>query len=138
MPSATFRRHLLTDRLIIPGMMSSFSGLSRESLPTSFRSHPHVILGLTRNLKLPPIHILSISVKISTFDGKQEYDSTMRTELDIIAEKAYAREEGLEEGRAEGRAEERERVAKKLLEEGLDHGIICRSTGLTPEQLDSL
>ena len=75
-------------------------------------------------------------------EKQQEYDSTMRTELDIIAEKAYAREEGLEEGRAkglaEGRAEERERLAKKLLEEGVDHGIICRSTGLTPEQLDSI
>ena len=74
----------------------------------------------------------------------------MRTELDIIAEKAYARDEGLaegraaglEEGRAEGKAEgTREaalEMARRMRAEGLSKEIVVRCSGLSPEEIDKL
>ena len=78
----------------------------------------------------------------------------MRTELDIIAEKNYARETGLAEGRAEGlkegRAEGREiglaegkaegkaEVAKQLLARGMDLSFVSSVTGLSEEELKAL
>lgn len=61
----------------------------------------------------------------------------MRTELDIVAEKAYAREEGFEEGREE----EREKSHQKLVavgmslikEKGMSIDEVCHFTGLSPE-----
>ena len=66
-------------------------------------------------------------------EKQQEYDSTMRTELDIIAEKAYAREEA--------REEEREKSHQKLVavgmslikEKGMSIDEVCHFTGLSPE-----
>ena len=72
-----------------------------------------------------------------------EYDNVMRTELDIIAEKAYAREEGynegkelgLSEGRAEGQAEGALKaahdIADKMLAEGIPIETVQKVTGLS-------
>ena len=75
-----------------------------------------------------------------------KYDKTMRTELDIIAEKAYVREEGLAEGRekglAEGRAEEKKALtaehAKKMKAESIPPEVISRVTGLGLEAIAAL
>jgi predicted transposase YdaD len=71
-----------------------------------------------------------------------KYDKTMRTELDIIAEKAYVREEGLAEGRAEGRAEEKKALtaehAKKMKAESIPPEVISRVTGLGLEEIAAL
>lgn len=72
---------------------------------------------------------------------QQEYDSIMRTELDIIAEKAYVREEGL----AEGRAEERERSIQKEAEairalraQGVSDQVIAVSFGKSIKEIQAL
>lgn len=65
----------------------------------------------------------------------------MRTELDIIAEKAYVREEGL----AEGRAEERERSIQKEAEairalraQGVSDQVIAVSFGKSIKEIQAL
>ena len=75
-------------------------------------------------------------------EKQAKYDKTMRTELDIIAEKAYVREEGLAEGRAEGRAEEKKALtaehAKKMKAESIPPEVISRVTGLGLEEIAAL
>lgn len=91
-------------------------------------------------------------------DTREFYDHNMRTELDIIAEREYARQvaiadgraegkaqglaegrsQGLAEGRAEGLAEGKAEVAKRLLEKGVAMEIIVASTGLSEEQIKAL
>ena len=67
-------------------------------------------------------------------ERQTEYEIVMRNELDIIAEKNYAREEG----RTEGRAENSRAIAAKLLSEGVALEIIQRVTGLSEEDLKIL
>ena len=83
-----------------------------------------------------------------------KYETYMRTELDIIAEKAYARDEGLAEGRAEGRAkglaeglaegraegarEATLETARRMLAEGLSVEMAAKCTGLSREDLAGL
>ena len=74
-----------------------------------------------------------------------KYETYMRTELDIIAEKAYARDEGLAEGRAaglkEGRAEGHEALletARRMLAEGLSVEMAAKCTGLSREDIAGL
>ena len=78
-----------------------------------------------------------------------KYETYMRTELDIIAEKAYARDEGLAEGEAkgraeglaEGRAEGHEALletARRMLAEGLSVEMAAKCTGLSREDLAGL
>ena len=87
-------------------------------------------------------------------ERQTDYETVMRTELDIIAEKNYARETGLAEGRAEGRAEglaegraegraegeaaKAKAIAKGLLDEGISIEIIRRVTGLSAEEVKAL
>ena len=65
-----------------------------------------------------------------TIEQQTEYDIVMRTELDIIAEKNYARETGHAEGRAEGLAEgkteARKEIAERMKAEGLSEDLIQR------------
>ena len=74
-----------------------------------------------------------------------KYETYMRTELDIIAEKAYARDEGraegLAEGRAEGLAEGHEALletARRMLAEGLSVEMAAKCTGLSREDIAGL
>jgi predicted transposase/invertase (TIGR01784 family) len=83
-------------------------------------------------------------------ERQTDYETVMRTELDIIAEKNYARETGLAEGRAEGLAEGRaegraegeaakaKSIAKGLLDEGISIEVIRRVTGLSAEEVKAL
>jgi predicted transposase/invertase (TIGR01784 family) len=48
------------------------------------------------------------------------------------------REEGAQSGRAEGRQQEKEEIALSLLREGLDVGLIVRTTGLPREVIEAL
>ena len=52
-------------------------------------------------------------------------------EQDVINQLYYAKEEGL----AEGKTEERLEIAKKMLKEGLSVDLICRTTGLSEEEV---
>jgi len=67
-------------------------------------------------------------------ERQTEYEIVMRNELDIIAEKNYAREEG----RSEGRAEVHKEVAAKLLAKGLNVSEIAEITGLSKEEIEEL
>ena len=62
----------------------------------------------------------------------------MRTELDIIAEKAYVREEGLAEGRAEEKKALTAEYAKKMKAESIPPEVISRVTGLGLEAIAAL
>ena len=62
----------------------------------------------------------------------------MRTEIDIIAQKAWAREEGKTEGKAEGLAEGRADVARNFRDMGLPLEQISKATGLSIEQIAAL
>ncbi len=66
----------------------------------------------------------------------------MRTEIDIIAQKAWVREEGkaegLAEGEAKGREEGRNEVARNLKEMGLPVDQIVKATGLSREMIAAL
>ena len=79
----------------------------------------------------------NMSVKQQT-----DYESFMRTELDIIAEKNFARESGLAEGLAEGRAEgEKDRqlkVARTMISFGESDERIAAFTELSSEEIQSL
>lgn len=48
------------------------------------------------------------------------------------------RAEGIAEGRAEGEREQALKTAKILMKEGLPVELICRSTGLSPEEINAL
>ncbi len=52
-------------------------------------------------------------------------------EQDVINQLYYAKEKGL----AEGKTEERFEIAKKMLKEGLSVDLICRTTGLSEEEV---
>ena len=67
-------------------------------------------------------------------DKQLKYDDTMRTELDIIAIKTYAQEEG----HREGRQEEKSEIAKKMLAKGYNLEDIADITGFTPSQVKEL
>ena len=81
-----------------------------------------------------------------TIEQQTDYEIVMRTELDIIAEKNYARETGhaeglaagLAEGRAEGRAEEKVANARCLKANGVPTDIIAKSLGLSIEEIAAL
>jgi predicted transposase/invertase (TIGR01784 family) len=73
---------------------------------------------------------------------QHKYESIMRTEIDIIAQKAWVREEGkaegLAEGEAKGREEGRNEVARNLKEMGLPVDQIVKATGLSREMIAAL
>ena len=56
-------------------------------------------------------------------------------EQDVINQLYYAKEKGLAEGKEEGKTEERLEIAKKMLKEGLSVDLICRTTGLSEEEV---
>ncbi len=67
-----------------------------------------------------------------------KYETYMRTELDIIAEKAYARDEGEAKGRAEGAREATLETVSRMLAEGLSVEMAAKCTGLSREDIASL
>ena len=77
-----------------------------------------------------------------TQEQRQEYDKTMTTKIDIIEQQETARkrglEEGMEKGMEKGRLEGLLDVAGKMRAEGLPAELICRMTGLSPEQVKAL
>ena len=72
---------------------------------------------------------------------KDQYIKDMTTEIDKRAQLQYAErkglEAGLEKGRAEGMAEKLE-GARKMKADGLAVEMICKYTGLSPEQVAAL
>ena len=75
-------------------------------------------------------------------ERQTEYEIVMRNELDIIAEKNYAREEGRTEGmakgEAKGRAENSREIAGKLQAMGMSVEDIVKATGLSKEEIEGL
>ena len=113
-----------------------------------------------RTFKEEVLKLLFDASEFANMDTWQqfEYENIMRTELDIIAEKAYAREtglaegraegreegraeglaEGLAEGRVEGRAESQIEIARRLLAMGLGVEQVAQGTGLAVEEVEKL
>ena len=60
----------------------------------------------------------------------QNYDKTMYTELDRLAQLEYAKEEGLEKGREEGRNDALLEIARKMKAAGADPAFIKEMTGI--------
>lgn len=93
-----------------------------------------------------------------TIVERENYEKSMRTELDRIAELDFAREagkaeamaegraeglaegkaEGLAEGKAEGAKQARADIAKAMLTEGLEPSLVAKCTGLSKEDLKKL
>lgn len=85
-----------------------------------------------------------------TIDERNHYDTEMTTEIDKTAQLDYALEEGMKqglmegrergrkEGRREGRIEGKRDVARNLKSENVPVDIICRATGLTPQEIQGL
>ena len=86
-------------------------------------------------------------------EWKDQYIKDMTTEIDKRAQLQYAERKGLEAGRAEGRAEgleaglekgraeglaEKMEAARKMKADGLAVEMICKYTGLSPEQVAAL
>ena len=61
---------------------------------------------------------------------RENYEKSMRTEIDRIAEKAYAVEQSYNQARTD--------VAKALLAEGIQPSVISKCTGLSLEELSAL
>ena len=58
----------------------------------------------------------------------------MRTELDRLAENAFAREQGM----AKGKAEEKIAIARAMLAEKIEPALIAKCTGLSLEELSAM
>ena len=90
------------------------------------------------------LELLYDATAFANMDERQmlNYNKVMRTELDILAWKEYARQEGLEEGRAEGRAEGKAEVAETIARRMLDDNVpverIAEWTNLSVEQVNAL
>ncbi len=69
---------------------------------------------------------------------KREYDKDMLTELDILAQRDYAREEGRAEGWTKGVAEGIASVARTMLSKGKAVSEIMEMTGLAEKDILSL
>ena len=63
-------------------------------------------------------------------------NAIMTTELDIIAQRAFARKEGRREGLEEGREEERRSIVKALLDSGMTLEEISRRLKIPVEELE--
>ena len=102
------------------------------------------------------LHLLYDATEFAKMDNYelQRINAIMTTELDIIARREYARNEGLAEGRAEGREqglaegraegraegskEKSLEIAKNLVKLGIEDSKILEATGITQEQLNEL
>lgn len=86
------------------------------------------------------LQLLYDATAFANMDERQllNYNRVMRTELDILAWKDYARKEGLEEGRAEGRAEVQREFALRMKAKGMDESTIAEITGLSEKEVHEL
>ena len=66
------------------------------------------------------------------------YDKEMHTLLDYYAQMECATEKGLEKGRKEGRKEGAMDTVRQFKQGGVAEEVICRVTGLTPEEVRAL
>ena len=93
-----------------------------------------------------------------SIETREYYDHNMRTELDYIAEKEFARQvalaegaeqgkaeglakgraEGQAKGRAEGQAQAKAEIAKAMLSQGLSVDVVVACTGLSEKEIDNL
>lgn len=67
-----------------------------------------------------------------TIVERESYEKAMRTELDIIAEKQFARDKGREEGRAEATRV----IAERMRQAGFSASDISKATGLPEKETD--
>ena len=71
-------------------------------------------------------------------EEKEAYDAALQEERDRLGMVALSRAEGKAEGEAKGRAEEKEETAFRMLQEGLDHTLICKLTGLSHKDISNI
>ena len=69
-----------------------------------------------------------------TVTERQKYDSTMWTEIDQIATKAFAEKKV----RAEERVTVKTEIARSLLEDGMSPELVSKHTGLSLEEVEAL
>ena len=62
----------------------------------------------------------------------------MTTERDIRNQIEFARFKGIAEGKAEGKAEGISEIVARLKALGVDTATICKASGLSPEQVETL
>ena len=66
------------------------------------------------------------------------YEEDMVTELDLVLQYDYAREQGEARGRAEGKAEEKSAIARRMLKAGLPMDVIVECSGLSEDEVREL
>ena len=75
-------------------------------------------------------------------DKRILYEEDMVTELDLVLQYDYAREEGEAigeaRGRAEGKAEEKSAIARRMLKAGLPIDVIAECSGLSEDEVRNL
>ena len=71
-------------------------------------------------------------------EKQRQYDKTMTTELDIIAQNNWAIDQAKRQSREEGRQEGRINTAKNLIALGVDLDIVSKATGIPVEELEKL
>ena len=73
-------------------------------------------------------------------DEHERYLAELREKYvrDQVAVQEYGYIKGKEEGREEGHKEEKIRIAKKMLDMGIDFETICKTTGLSQEEVMNL
>ena len=98
--------------------------------------------GIPEVLKdIPEVKQLSAACEIAAFSPAKRtlYNRSVMKEQDVINQLYCAKEKGLAEGReeglAEGEAKKSLEIAKKMLKEGLSVDLICRTTGLSEEEV---
>ena len=108
----------------------------------------HELTALPKGFEDPMLERLYRSTELALMSPEQrrKYDKEMRTWLDEVAEKRFAREKGLAEGRAEGRTEglaegdraAREEIAANLLASGIDAVTVAKATRLSVDDVEAL
>ena len=104
----------------------------------------HEMQGRPENFEDEVLRLLYDAAEFANMDIDQQtkYESIMRNELDICAEKDYAfcegEAKGLARGRAEGETNKAKEVARNFLAMGLSVKQVAQGTGLSEEEIKKL
>lgn len=96
----------------------------------------HLLAEQPKSFTEPLLNGLYRATELATMpiETRENYDQSMRTELDRIAEIDFARKEG----EARGVAKEKASIAKAMLAKNFDEDVVMEVTGLSKEELEKL
>ena len=112
----------------------------RDALFWLFR-HSGVMEALPEELKHSSLaEDVTEACEVAGFSAEKRilYEEDMVTELDLVLQYDYAREQGEARGRAEGKAEEKSAIARRMLKAGLPMDVIVECSGLSEDEVREL